>query len=116
MELYGVNDNKLELLKKRFPKLKIIARGNTIKVMCDDGQSTQFESIINILINHYNKYGNITEGDIERLLKIDKGVDPHQNGNTDVLEDDIIVFGNGGLVVKARTPNQRLMVESCIKK
>lgn len=116
MELYGVNDNKLELIKKRFPKLKIIARGSTIKVMGDEEESGQFQHILHTLIEHYNKYGKITEGDIERLSKMDKNADPQQNGNTDLLEDDVIVFGNGGLIVKARTVNQRRMVESCIKK
>lgn len=111
VELYGVNDGKLDLLKKRFPKLKIVARGNNLKVMGDDAEVNQFEMLINIMLEHLGKYGSISENDIESLMN--GGSKKTTNGNEN--SDDIIVFGNGGIVVKARTANQRKMVESCIK-
>jgi len=111
VELYGVNDSKLELLKKRFPKLKIVARGNKIKAIGDDTEVNQFEMLLNIMIDHLGKYGSISENDIESLMN--GGSQKARNSNES--SDDIIVFGNGGIVVKARTPNQRKMVESSIK-
>lgn len=111
VDLYGVNDSKLELLKKRFPKLKIIARGSNLKVMGDDDEVNQFEVMINLLLEHHNKYGSISENDIENIASggSRKAETVSENG------DDIIVFGNGGIVVKARTANQRAMLESCAK-
>lgn len=111
VDLYGVNDSKLELLKKHFPKLKIVARGNNLKVMGDDAEVNQFVIMINFMMDHYNKYGSVSENDMENLISGGSKKPATASGIT----DDIIVFGNGGIVVKARTANQRRMFESCTK-
>ena len=111
VDLYGANDSKLELIKKRFPKLKIIARGNNLKIMGDDAEVNQMEIVINRMMDHFHKYGSVSENDIENLTK--GGARRGENGVENT--DDIIVFGNGGIVVKARTANQRKMLESCGK-
>ena len=113
INLYGVNDSKLELIKTRFPKLKIVARGETIKASGDEEELNQFEMVINILIAYYNRFGNLTENAIEQILN----GRAKRNGNaenTDVTTD-VITFGNSGLIVKARTDNQRKMVEAINK-
>jgi phosphate starvation-inducible PhoH-like protein len=112
VDLYGVNDSKLEMLKRRFPKLKIVARGENLKVAGDDTEINQFEVMLNMLIEQYNKYGSISEGDIENIANGNRSK-PDAEGVSDV--DDVIVFGNGGLIVKARTANQRKMVEGSMK-
>jgi phosphate starvation-inducible PhoH-like protein len=114
IDLYGVNDAKLELIKKRFPKLKIVARGETIKVSGEDEEVNQLEMVVNILTAYYNRYGNLTENTVEQIL----GGAASRNGKDENEEkngDDILVFGNGGLIVKARTENQRRMVENISK-
>ena len=111
VEIYGVNDCKLDLMRRRFPKLKIVARGDTIKVMGDDQEIHQFEMAINLFIEHFNKYGTLNENNIELLL----GGGAERTMNSTEEANDVLVFGNGGLIVKARTTNQRLMVESCMK-
>jgi phosphate starvation-inducible PhoH-like protein len=113
VNLYGVNDVKLELIKKRFPKLKIVARGETIKVAGDDEELNQFEMIINILTAYFNRYGNLTENAVEQIL----GGHPKRQGSSESTEgDDVLVFGNAGLIIKARTENQRKIVEGISKK
>ncbi|MGZ4055344.1 MAG: PhoH family protein [Bacteroidia bacterium] len=109
VDLYGVNDSKLELIKKRFPKLKVVARGETIKIAGEEEELNQFEMVVNILTAYYNRYGNLTENAVEQIL----GGTAKRNGSTDENSegDDVLVFGNGGLVVKARTANQRKIVE-----
>lgn len=110
VNLYGVNDSKLELIKTRFPKLKIVARGETIKVSGEDEELNQFEMVINILIAYYNRFGNLTENAIEQILNgraKRAGV-----ADKNEITDDVITFGNNGLIVKARTANQRKMVEA----
>lgn len=112
IDLYGVNDSKLELIKKRFPKLKIVARGEVIKASGADEDVNQLEMVVNILTAYYNRYGNLTENAITQIL----GGTVNRSGETVSTEgDDVLVFGNSGLIVKARTENQRRIVESISK-
>jgi phosphate starvation-inducible protein PhoH and related proteins len=108
VEIYGVNDVKLNIIKKHFGKLKIIARGYSIKVLGEESEIKNFEKKLNLLIDYYHKHGLLTDKVIERLLGPtgDKLIE-----NTEV-QNDIILFGNNGLVVKARTDNQRKMMQS----
>ena len=112
IDLYGVNDSKLELIKKRFPKLKIVARGEVIKASGDDEDVNQLEMVLNILTAYFNRYGNLTENAITQIL----GGTPNRAGEIATTEgDDVLVFGNSGLIIKARTENQRKIVESISK-
>ena len=112
VELYGVNDHKLNLIKSHFPKLKIVARGYSIKLIGDESEIENFEKKFNLLVDYYHKNGVLTENVIERLL-----------GRTGEIliekieesSNEVIVFGNGGLIIKAKTPNQRKMVEGIFK-
>jgi phosphate starvation-inducible PhoH-like protein len=112
IDLYGVNDSKLELIKKRFPKLKIVARGETIKIAGDDEDLNQAEMIINVLIDYFHRYGNLSENAVEQILG---GIKSSANKGEAAAGDDVLVFGNGGLIVKARTENQRRIVDSISK-
>ncbi|MDP2388511.1 MAG: PhoH family protein [Bacteroidota bacterium] len=112
VELYGVNDHKLNLLKKYFPKLRIVARGYSIKLIGDEAEIERFEKKLELLVDYYHKNGVLSENAIERLLG--------QAGDNIIekLEDagnDVIVFGNSGMVIKAKTPNQRKMVDGIMK-
>ncbi|MBN4051479.1 PhoH family protein [bacterium AH-315-M05] len=108
LDIYGIHDANLELIKKVFPKLKIVARGDTIKVLGDDDEINQFEEKLNLLIEHYNTYNQLTENDIEHLMT--DGVEKKLTANED--HNDVLVFGPDGIAVKARSANQRKMVES----
>lgn len=112
VDLYGVNDSKLELIKKRFPKLKIIARGETIKASGEEEDLHQLEMVVNLLIDYFHRYGNLSDNAVEQLLS------GKRNGHAKGAEesgDDVLVYGNAGLVVKARTENQRRIVDSISK-
>jgi phosphate starvation-inducible protein PhoH and related proteins len=109
VDLYGINDVKLDLIKKRFSKLKIVARGETIKISGEEEDLNQLEMVLNVLIDYFHRYGNLTENAIEQILGGSKGKSETLAG------DDVLVFGNGGLIVKARTENQRRIVESISK-
>jgi len=113
LEIYGANDNNLNLMKKIFPQLKIIARGDIIKIAGTDEDLKEFEHRFSLLLSSYERFGRITENDIlqimgteeEIVIKVDKGA----------KKDDILVFGRDGLLVKARTVNQRKMVKASDK-
>lgn len=112
VELYGVNDQKLNIIKKHFPKLRIVARGYDIKLIGEEPEIDRFEKKLDLILDHYHKSGVISESVLERLLG--------QTGEN-LLEDridpnsDIILFGNGGLVIKSRTPNQRRLMQAVYK-
>lgn len=112
VELYGVNENKLNLIKSYFPKLKIIVRGNGIKLIGDEDNILLFEEKIALLIKHLSKYKQLTENNIERLMDEDG-----TQGKSKTLkhDDDALVYGNGGLIVKPKTANQRKLVNECSK-
>lgn len=112
LELYGVNDFKLELVKKRFPNLKIVARGEVIKATGDDEDLNQLEMIVNILTAYYNRFGNLNENAIQQILQ---GNSAKKKDGSSAGGDDILVYGNSGLIIKARTENQRKIVESISK-
>lgn len=111
VEIYGVNDVKLNIIKKHFSKLKIVARGYSIKVLGEENEIIHFEKKLNLLIDYYHKHGLLTDKVIERLL----GPTGDELIQTTEAQNDIILFGNNGLVVKAKTENQRRMVSSMAK-
>jgi phosphate starvation-inducible protein PhoH and related proteins len=109
IDIYGPNDSHLNIIRNYFPKIKIVARGFSIKLLGNDDEVELFEKKFNLLIEHYHKHGHINTGAIERLMGItgDNMIESKEDANNDVL-----LFGNNGLVIKARTPNQKKLVES----
>jgi phosphate starvation-inducible PhoH-like protein len=113
VEIYGVNDVKLNIIKKYFPKLKLIARGYSLKVMGDSNEITRFEKKLKLMVDHYHKSGILTDTVIERLLG--QTGDNLVEAKDDAANSDIILFGNNGLVIKAKTENQRKMINAIVK-
>jgi phosphate starvation-inducible protein PhoH and related proteins len=112
VELYGVNDYKLNIIKNHFPKLKIVARGYSIKLIGDEEEIKRFEKKFDLLVEYYHRNGILSETAIEKLLgKYGENLLEEKNENL----QDVLVFGNGGLVIRAKTPNQRKMVEALVK-
>lgn len=106
--LYGVNNNKLDVLKKAFPLLKMVFRGDKIKISGKSDDIEKFEKKIKHIVQHIEQYRDITPKDIERIV-LDESIDT--GGIQKPMPSDVIVYGNNGHVVKARTPNQKIMVE-----
>lgn len=106
VDIFGVNNENIAVLKKFFPKIKIIARGNSIKVIGSVAQIDLFDNKLQLLIQHYNKYSQLTKGNINRLLENGRIL----NTNTSKAQDEVLVYGPNGKIVKARTANQRLLV------
>jgi phosphate starvation-inducible protein PhoH and related proteins len=110
LEIYGVNDAHLELIKKQFPKLKIVARGDVVKVFGEEEELAVFERKFSLLLLSYEKFGRITESDI---LQIMQAGEEETNGLIQSQQaDDVLVHGRDGRIVKALTINQQKMVES----
>jgi phosphate starvation-inducible PhoH-like protein len=108
VEFFGVNDSNLEVIRKSFPELKLVARGNEIKVIGDEKNIHVFSEKINKLIQHYQKFGSLTTDNVSHFLGEGGAKDLPQQPQT----GDVLVFGQNGIMVRARTANQKRMVES----
>jgi phosphate starvation-inducible protein PhoH and related proteins len=113
VEIYGANDSKLNVIKRHFPKLKLIARGYSLKVLGEATEISRFEKKLDLLVEHYHKTGVLTDGAIERLLG--PAGDNIVDNKEEAAGSDIIVFGNNGLVIRAKTENQQKMVNYILK-
>jgi len=111
VEFFGVNDSNLEVIRRNFPELKLVARGNEIKVIGDEKNIHLFSEKINRLIQHYQKFGSLTPDNVEHFLA-DKS---NKEGGPQAPPTDVLVFGQNGIMVRARTANQKKMVESSEK-
>ena len=110
LEIYGVNDVHLNLVKKQFPKLKIVARGDIVKAFGEEEELTSFENKFSLLLLSYDRFGRITESDI---LQIMQAGEEETNGLMQQQQaDDVLVHGRDGRIVKALTINQQKLVES----
>ena len=101
--LFGSNNRKLYKIREFFPKLKLVARGNKLKVIGNEDNILFFEKKFQSFIDHIDQYNRLTISQIERLVMEDE---------TKVLEtkNDLILHGTEGKLIKARTVNQRKMV------
>jgi len=109
LEFYGVNNAKINLLKNHFPKLNLVARGNTIIVKGEETLIGIFEKKLGLILDQYYQFNILPEEFINQVLLNDYPV-PDFNPED---EKDILLFGNNGKPVRARTPNQRILVEEC---
>jgi phosphate starvation-inducible PhoH-like protein len=113
IEFFGINNGKLDILKKRFPLLKILGRGTQIKLSGAVDQVENANEKIELLIQYLERNGNMSENYLEQILGGDdeKSIDNFIDRNP----NDVLVFGPNGKTVRARTANQKLMVNACDK-
>jgi len=104
----GANNSKLNYIQKLFVGLKIVARGNTVKVIGDDERLALFEEKFEAMLQHVDKYNELTENAIDQIMEQQDNPIVHVDANT------ILVHGVAGLKITARTHNQRRLVEAII--
>ncbi len=109
VEFFGTDNSNLKHLRTFFPKLKITARGNELVLNGDDEVITEFERKFNRLLAHFHQYNLLTEDNIEEILLNDGTAMISMDGT------EILVHGNGGMKIKAKTVNQRKLVEVASK-
>jgi len=121
VQFWGTNNEHYEIIKNAFPKLKVVARGNEVKVLGDEQELKAFEKKYLQLISHLEKYSSLLASDVETILASKKIAAEDETSAPDKAAGgnggggEVIVFGTNGLMVKARTANQRRMVDSIIK-
>ena len=113
IEFFGVNNGKLDILKKKFPLLKILSRGTQIKLSGASEQIEEAKEKIDLLIKYLERSGHMSENYFSQVLGGDdeKSIDNFIDRNP----NDVLVFGPNGKTIRARTANQKLMVQACDK-
>ncbi|AXO79531.1 PhoH family protein [Olleya aquimaris] len=106
-DFFGTGNENITLLKKYFPKLKIVARGNKIKAYGDEDLLEEFDLRLGMLFKHFAKYNKLDENVIERVLTSNSSDDY----STSEQSGEVLVHGSNGKPIKAITANQRKMVE-----
>lgn len=112
--LWGSNNEYFEVIKKYFPKIKIVARGSEVKVLGDENELKQFQIKFQEIIDHIDKFQSLNTNDLGHILGTSVQVKTAEDSVAGKSSGggEPIVFGPNGIVVKARTANQRKMVDS----
>ena len=106
-EFFGNQNSNIAKLRTYFPKIKIIARGSTLKAYGEENILEEFSKRTGMLIAHFGKYNILNEEIIERIILA-------RDNDTEVLKggtETMILHGVGGRIIKAKTLNQKLLVE-----
>ena len=104
MVFYGVGNGHLQMIRSLYPKLRIMARDNVVRVLGDEEQMAAFEESTEKLRQHVMQFNSLKEEDI---LDIVKG-----RRSTDRLPDDVVVYSMSGRPIKARTANQQKLIDA----
>ena len=101
---YGVNNDHLQMLKSLFPKLRIVARGNVIRILGDEEEMAKIEEDIELMQKHVLKYNSITEEDILDIV--------HDHKTKADAIKDVVVYSISGRPIKSRSENQQKFIEA----
>ena len=107
-DFFGTQNSTLTQLKTYFPKIKIVARGNTLKIFGESEILDEFELRFDRLVRYYNKYNKLDENSIERILT---SSGREEEALKEGKGDDVLVHGVNGKSISAQTQNQRKMVD-----
>lgn len=101
---YGVNNDHLQMLKSLFPKLRIVARGNVIRILGDEEEMAKIEEDIELMQKHVLKYNSIMEEDILDIV--------HDHKTKADAIKDVVVYSISGRPIKSRSENQQKLIEA----
>jgi phosphate starvation-inducible PhoH-like protein len=104
LDFLGVENHNIREVASAFPGSKIVSRGNEIRIQGSPGEIIKINDILNSLLEHYHKFGKITPENVANYLQQEEEKFHH--------DDEVIVYGNRGLIIKPKTPNQQALVKS----
>jgi len=107
LDLYGINNSMYEKIRSFFPKLRLVARGDEIKVMGELCEIQRFENALTLMIGYHQKYRRLTEADLINIMDDTATAQLALDQN----DDNVIAYGNNGKSIRARTVNQRRMTD-----
>lgn len=104
-DFLGVENKNIQSLASAFPKSRIVSRGNEILIRGTTSEIVQIDDILNALIDHYHKYGRITEENVKGYVSQEQAL------IADTAPDEIILYGTRGAPIKPKSPNQVKLVQ-----
>lgn len=119
--LWGAQNENYELIKKAFPKLRLVARGSQLKVLGEEGERGRFQQAFDQILAHVNQFQTLSLLELEGILGVVSDIKAPVNSKDEAdakaaaMKGEPIVYGPNGIVVRARTANQRRMVDSINK-
>ena len=105
LDLYWVQSSRRDILTRALPKIQIVARGHDVKVLGDEQQIADFEDKFRQVVHFLDTFNRLSDDDLVQILNNQQ---QHQND----VPDDLIVFGNNGRAIRARSANQQRMVDA----
>ncbi len=116
IDFLGVENHNIKEVAAAFPMSKIISRGNEIRIKGTTPEISRISDILESLMAHYQKYGKLTQETIQTYIS-QSGQPVNAIGTPPVVpnDDEVLVYGNRGVVVRARTDNQKRLVEAAEK-
>lgn len=109
IDFLGVENKNIDSLAAAFPKSRIVSRGNQIVLKGTSHDIHQIDDILESLIQHYHKYGRVTEENVQNMIsKESEPMLPQKNNEN---ADDVILYGTRGASIKAKTVNQQKLVD-----
>ena len=109
-QLLGPKDQNLTIIKKHFSKLKVVLRGNSLKIIGDSSTINEFEELWSTIEGHYSSFNQLSSGTLDAMLKKEYVLDV-----VDFSSKNVLLYGNKGRVIRSRTKNQYKMVQSMEK-
>lgn len=111
IDLLGVENGNIKIVSAAFPQSKIISRGNEIIIKGSQPEIIRINDILNAIIEHVHKYGKISKEQVKTYLQMDKN--PEEDPEAHLKEeDDVLLYGTKGVVIRVKTPNQKKLVEA----
>ncbi len=113
INFYGVDNQTIREISFAYPQSKIVARGSEISIKGSEDNVLKVENILALLLEHCKKFGNISDQALKFNLGVEQLSKETEEPQFKQLDDaDVLVYGNRGLIIKARTQNQKKMVEA----
>lgn len=109
-EFLGVENKNIDSLAAAFPKSRIVSRGNQIVLKGSTSEIVQIDDILSALIQHYHKYGRITEENVKSYIAREEEI-TLPDGTAGSTPDGVIIYGTRGSAIKAKTVNQQRLVD-----
>lgn len=107
IDFLGVENSNIKVVAAAFPESKIISRGNQIFIKGNTTEINKISDILESLLEHYQKYGRLSNDQVKNYIQKDIESAKHETP-----DDDVILYGTRGIVVKAKTANQKKLIEA----
>ncbi|WP_114752197.1 PhoH family protein [Pleomorphovibrio marinus] len=107
LDFLGSENENIRQIASAFPQSKIVSRGNEIRIKGQAPEILRINDILNMLLEHLNRFGQVTPENVQEYISLES-----TSLETLKTKEEIILYGNKGLVIKAKSPNQRKLVES----